>query len=49
MFVRPTASPDAAARRALAQHRMFATGLLGVMAALTLATFALPGSYATSM
>ncbi len=46
---RSPASPDAAARRALAQHRMFATGLLGAMAALTLATFALPASYATSM
>jgi len=49
MSERSPASPDAAARRALAQHRMFATGLLGAMAALTLATFALPASYATSM
>ncbi len=42
-------TPDAAARRALATHRRFATGLLVGMAALTLATFALPSGYATSL
>ena len=34
--------PDHAARRSLARHRAFATGLLMLMAALTLASYALP-------
>ena len=34
--------PDAAARRSLARHRAFATGLLLLMAVLTLGSFALP-------
>ena len=40
----PTFSPDPdfAARRSLARHRAFATGLLLLMAALTLASYALP-------
>ncbi len=36
------ADPDAAARRNLRRHRMFATSLLVVMAALTLVSYALP-------
>jgi uncharacterized membrane-anchored protein YjiN (DUF445 family) len=36
--------PDAAARRALARHRTIATALLLLMAALTLASYALPPS-----
>ena len=42
-------NPDRAARRALALHRGFATGLLGLMAALTLLTYALPQAYATDL
>ena len=34
--------PDRLARRSLARHRAFATALLGVMAALTLGSYALP-------
>ena len=41
--------PDAEARRALAQHRSFATGLLVLMAVLTLATYALPESWAADL
>jgi len=41
--------PDAAARRALARHRALASGLLALMAALTLASYALPASYATDL
>ncbi len=37
--------PDAAARRTLARHRAIATGLLVLMAALTLGTYALPRSW----
>ena len=37
---------DAALRRDLGRHRTFATGLLVVMAAVTLASYALPRSYA---
>ncbi|MEO9188772.1 MAG: DUF445 domain-containing protein [Acetobacteraceae bacterium] len=33
---------DAAARRALIRHKAFATGLLGLMAALTVASYAMP-------
>lgn len=40
--------PDAAARRALARHKAFATGLLILMAVLLLASFALPPGGATS-
>lgn len=43
------ANQDAAARRALAQHRALATGLLGLMAALTLGSYALPPGYATDL
>jgi len=38
----PIDDPDAEARRTLARHRAFATALLVVMAALTLASYALP-------
>ena len=41
--------PDAEARRALTRHRAFATFLLVLMAALTLATYTLPQGYATSL
>jgi uncharacterized membrane-anchored protein YjiN (DUF445 family) len=37
--------PDRLARRSLARHRAFATGLLVLMAAITLASYALPLSY----
>ncbi|MBV9654214.1 MAG: DUF445 domain-containing protein [Acetobacteraceae bacterium] len=37
--------PDLAARRSLARHRSFATGLLALMAALTLGSYALPPGY----
>jgi uncharacterized membrane-anchored protein YjiN (DUF445 family) len=40
---------DKAARRALALHRGIATGLLGLMAALTLGSYALPPGYATDL
>ena len=40
---------DRAARRALSQHRAFATGLLVLMAALTLGSYALPPGYATAL
>ncbi len=42
-------TPEAAARRALATHKRFATGLLVAMAALTFATFAWPAGYMTSL
>jgi uncharacterized membrane-anchored protein YjiN (DUF445 family) len=41
--------PDAEARRALAQHRAFATLLLVMMAALTLGSYALPEGWATDL
>jgi uncharacterized membrane-anchored protein YjiN (DUF445 family) len=41
--------PDAEARRTLRHHRAFATALLILMAALTLATYALPASVATDL
>jgi uncharacterized membrane-anchored protein YjiN (DUF445 family) len=41
--------PDAARRRALRTHRAFATGLLALMAALTLATYAMPPGYPTDL
>ena len=41
--------PDAAARRALRLHRGVATGLLALMAALTLASYALPHGYASDL
>jgi uncharacterized membrane-anchored protein YjiN (DUF445 family) len=41
--------PDLAARRALARHRALATGLLALMAALTLGSYALPAGYATDL
>jgi len=37
-----SSDPDFLARRSLARHRAFATGLLLLMAALTLGTYALP-------
>jgi uncharacterized membrane-anchored protein YjiN (DUF445 family) len=40
---------DRLARRALSQHRAFATGLLALMAALTLGSYALPPGYATEL
>jgi len=40
---------DAALRRDLGRHRTFATGLLVVMAAVTLASYALPRSYAAEL
>jgi uncharacterized membrane-anchored protein YjiN (DUF445 family) len=42
-------SQDLAARRTLSQHRAFATGLLGLMAALALGSYALPPGYATEL
>ena len=41
--------PDQAARRSLARHRSFATGLLVVMAALTLGSYALPPGWGTDL
>ena len=43
------ADPDRLARRSLARHRAFATGLLAAMAALTLASYALPHGYWTDL
>src|SRR3981081_37099 len=42
-------APDAEARRTLRRHRAFATGLLVVMAALILGSYALPASTATDL
>ncbi len=44
-----TADPDHLARRSLARHRAFATGLLVVMAALTLGSYALPAGWAADL
>src|ERR1700681_3597106 len=41
--------PDAEARRTLHRHKAFATALLGLMAALTLGSYALPASTATDL
>jgi uncharacterized membrane-anchored protein YjiN (DUF445 family) len=41
------ADPDAPARRSLRRYRLLATALLGVMAALTLGSYALPPGYWT--
>ena len=41
--------PDRLARRSLARHRAFATGLLVFMAALTLGSYALPPGWATDL
>ena len=41
--------PDRIARRSLARHRAFATGLLVVMAALILLSYALPPGYGTDL
>ncbi len=41
--------PDQAARRALARHRALASGLLTLMAFLTLGSYALPSGYATDL
>ncbi len=41
--------PDAQARRSLAQHRAFASGLLVLMAALTLLAYALPPGWPTEL
>lgn len=43
------ADPDRTARRSLARHRAFATGLLILMAALTLLSYAFPPGYATDL
>jgi uncharacterized membrane-anchored protein YjiN (DUF445 family) len=43
------ADPDRLARRSLARHRAFATGLLVFMAALTLASYALPPGWGTDL
>jgi uncharacterized membrane-anchored protein YjiN (DUF445 family) len=43
------ADPDAEARRTLRRHRAFATGLLILMAVLTLGSYALPASTATDL
>ena len=40
---------EAEARRALARHRALATGLLVLMAALTLVTYAMPPGYGTDL
>ena len=45
----PNPDPDQAARRSLARHRAFATGLLLAMAGLTLLSYALPPGYATEL
>src|SRR3954452_19597259 len=49
LIVVPAADPDADARRTLRRHRAFATGLLVLMAALTLGTYALPPGEATDL
>ena len=41
-MIPPSPNPDHAARRSLARHKAFATGLLLLMAILTLVTYALP-------
>ncbi len=41
--------PDRLARRSLARHRAFATGLLVLMAALTLGTYAMPPGWGTDL
>ncbi len=46
-MIRP--DPDAERRRALARHRAFATGLLVLMAAVTLGAYALPDGYWTDL
>ncbi len=43
----PPIDPDAAARRALARHRAVATGLVVLMAAITVGCYWLPGGIAT--
>ena len=43
------ADPDQPARRSLARHRAFATGLLVLMAALTLGSYALPPGWWTDL
>ncbi len=45
----PPPDPDAEARRTLRRHKAFATALLVLMAALTLATYALPPSSFTDL
>jgi uncharacterized membrane-anchored protein YjiN (DUF445 family) len=45
----PAADADREARRTLTRHKAFATGLLVGMAALTLATYALPAGFATQV
>jgi uncharacterized membrane-anchored protein YjiN (DUF445 family) len=44
-----TPDPDQAARRALARHRALASGLLTLMAFLTLGSYALPPGYVTDL
>ena len=45
----PSTDPDLAARRSLQNHRHFATALLILMGALTVATYALPPGLATDL
>ena len=45
----PDTDVDRAARRTLNRHKAFATALLAVMAALTLASYALPAGFATAV
>lgn len=45
----PLPDPDAPARRSLARHRAFASGLLLLMAALTLLTYAIPPGWPTEL
>jgi len=49
LIIVPAADPDVDARRSLRRHRAFATGLLVLMAALTLGTYALPAGQATDL
>jgi uncharacterized membrane-anchored protein YjiN (DUF445 family) len=45
----PPVDPDFEARRSLSRHRAFATGLLVLMAALTLASYALPPGWGSEL
>jgi uncharacterized membrane-anchored protein YjiN (DUF445 family) len=48
-FASAAADPDREARRTLRRHKAFATGLLVLMAALMLASYALPAGFATAV
>ena len=45
----PLFDPDAALRRDLQRHKMVATGLLALMAVLTLGTYAMPPGWGTDL